>query len=109
MECSPPANWKCTIRNFFGNLGLCLLLAKCFTPQPIDFSGGFRGGSGGSLEPLSGAKLFQFHGEIYENVGKMLKTNPLLMDLNPPSRNPGSTPGFIHLSFLKGRGYIACM
>ena len=25
-----------------------------------------RGGSGGSLEPLSGTKLFQFHGEIYE-------------------------------------------
>ena len=30
-------------------------------------SGGFRGGSGGSLEPPSGTKLFQFHGEIMKN------------------------------------------
>ena len=53
-------------------------------------SGGFRGGSGGSLEPPSGTKLFHFHGEIYEKSGKILKTNPLLMDMNPPFRNPGS-------------------
>ena len=46
-------------------------------------SGGFGGGSGGSLEPPSGTKLFHFHGEFYEKLGKMLKTNPLLMDLNP--------------------------
>ena len=39
------------------------------------------------LNPPSGTKLFQFHGEIYEKSGKMLKTNPLLMDLNPISRN----------------------
>ena len=32
--------------------------------RPIIFSGGFRGGSGGSLEPPSGTKLFHFHGEI---------------------------------------------
>ena len=38
--------------------------------------GGFRGGSGGSLEPPSGTKLFQFHGEIYEKSGKMLKRTP---------------------------------
>ena len=56
------------------------------------FSGGFRGGSGGSLEPPFGSKLFQCHGEMYEKSSKMLKTNPLLMDLNPPSRNPGSAP-----------------
>ena len=31
-----------------------------------EISGGFRGGSGGSVEPPSGTKLFQFHGEIYE-------------------------------------------
>ena len=50
-------------------------------------SGGFRGGSGGSLEPPSGTKIFQFHGEIYEKSGKM-------MDLTPhPVRNPGSAPG----------------
>ena len=35
-------------------------------------SGGYRGGSGGSLEPPSGTKLFQFHGEIYDKSGKML-------------------------------------
>ena len=55
-------------------------------------SGGFRGGSGGSLEPPSGTKLFRFHGENYGKSGRMLKTNPLFMDLNPPSRNPGSAP-----------------
>ena len=44
----------------------CIL---CKVPEHIlasNISGGFRGGSGGSLEPPSGAKLFQFHGEIYE-------------------------------------------
>ena len=39
-------------------------------------SGGFRRGSGGSLEPPSRTKLFQFHAEIYEKSGKMLNTNP---------------------------------
>ena len=37
----------------------------------VTISGGFRGGSGGLLEPPSGTKLFQFHGEIYEKLGKM--------------------------------------
>ena len=66
-------------------------------------SGGFRGGSGSSLEPPSGTKLFQFHGEIYEKSGKILKTNPLLMDLNPPSRNPGSTPDVPEFSIKSGQ------
>ena len=44
------------------------------------------------LEPPSETKLFQFHGEIYEKSAEMLNTNPLLMDLNPPPRNPGSAP-----------------
>ena len=48
------------------------------------FSGRSRGGSGGSLELPSGTKLFQFDGVIYEKSGKMLKTNPRLMDLKPP-------------------------
>ena len=60
--------------------------------MPMTISGGFRGGSGGSLEPPFGSKLFQFHAEMYEKSGKMLKTNPLLMDLKPPSTNPGSAP-----------------
>ena len=34
-------------------------------------SGGFRGGSGGSLEPPFRTKLFQIHGKIEENSGKM--------------------------------------
>ena len=37
--------------------------------------------------PESGTKLFQFHGGIFEKSGKILKTNPLLMDLNPSFRN----------------------
>ena len=67
---------------------------RIYSPRKRSFktSGGFRGGSGGSLEPPSETKLFQFHGEIYEKSGKMLKTNPLVMDLNPTSRNPGSAP-----------------
>ena len=36
---------------------------------PTSCCGGFRGGSGGSLEPPSGTKLFQFDGEIYEKSG----------------------------------------
>ena len=48
----------------------------------------------GSLEPHS-ETLFQFHGDIFEKSGKMLKTNRLLMDLNPPFRNSGSTSGHI--------------
>ena len=66
-----------------------------------NLSGGFRGGSGGSLEPPLGSKLFQFHGEMYEKSGKMLKTNLLLMDLNPPSRNPGSAPESMFKSKIK--------
>ena len=34
-----------------------------------DYSGRFRGGSGGSLEPPSGSKFFQFHGKIYKKIG----------------------------------------
>ena len=45
------------------------------------------------LNPSLGPNyIFKFHGEIYEKSGKMLKTNPLLMDLNPLFRNPGSAP-----------------
>ena len=62
------------------------------------FNGGFRGVSGGSLETPSGTKLCQFHGEIYEKSGKMLKMNPLLMDLNPALKNPGSAHGlYFHM------------
>ena len=63
------------------------------------FSGRFRGGSGGSPEPPTGTKLFHFHGEIYEKSGKMLKTNPLFMDLNPPSKNPGPAPALVTKQF----------
>ena len=69
------------ISKLFLNLNLNGLLVTC---QIYNSSGGFKGGSGGSLEHPSGTKLFQFNGEIYEKSGKMLKTNPLLMDLNSP-------------------------
>ena len=55
---------------------------KIICPVPV-VTGGFRGGS------------FKFHGEIYEKSDKMLKTNLLLMDLNPASRNPGSAPEYV--------------
>ena len=41
-------------------------------------SGGSRGGSGGLLEPPFEAKLFQFHGDLFEKLGKTNKTNPPL-------------------------------
>ena len=44
------------------------------------------------LNPPLGLNYFNFMG-IYEKSGKMFKTNPLLMHLSPPSRNPGSAPG----------------
>ena len=52
-------------------------------------------GFDGSLEPPSRNKLYQFHGENYEKSGRMLKTNPLLMGLIRPSRNPGSASEFV--------------
>ena len=53
------------------------------------------------LNPPSGTKLFKFHEEMYEKPGKKLKTYPLLMDLNPPSRNPGYAPAMIkHLKWF---------
>ena len=35
-------------------------------------------GSGGSLEPPFEAKLFHFHGDLFEKLGKTNKTNPPL-------------------------------
>ena len=55
-------------------------------------SGGFRGGSRGSLEPSSGAKLFPFHGEFQEILCEIRQTNPPFLHLNPLLRNPGSAP-----------------
>ena len=39
--------------------------------------------------------LAVFIGKFMKKLGKMLKTNPLLMNLNPSSRNPGSAPGMM--------------
>ena len=41
----------------------------------VGYSGGSREGS---LEPPFKTKLFQFHGDFYENLGKTTKTNPPL-------------------------------
>ena len=56
------------------------------------YSSGFRGGSRGSPEPPSGAKLFYFHGECQDILCKMRQTNPPFQLLNPLLRNPGSAP-----------------
>ena len=53
-------------------------------------SGGFRGGSRGSLEPPSGPKVFHFHREFQEILCVIRKTNPPFLHLNPLFRNPGS-------------------
>ena len=60
----------------------------------INFSGGFRGGSRGSLEPPSGTKLFRFHGEFKEILSEIRLTNPPFLHLNPLLKNPGSAPEF---------------
>ena len=51
-------------------------------------SGGFSGGSRGSLEPPSGVEFFHFHGEFQNILAEIRQTNP------PPPlfRNPGSAP-----------------
>ena len=46
-------------------------------------SGGFRGGSRGSLEPPSGPKLFHFRGEFQEFLCEIRQTNPPFLHLNP--------------------------
>ena len=97
---SAEVGYRTTSRAFDKVVHSRLLLKLRHFGINIEVSGGFRGGSGGSLEPPSGTKLFQFHGEIYEESGKMLKTNPLLMDLNPLSRNPGSAPGSHTLDWI---------
>ena len=64
----------------------------CLKQFILRISGGFKGDSGGLPGPHFVTKLFQFHGEIYEKSSKMLKTNPISMELKPTSRNPGSAP-----------------
>ena len=44
------------------------------------------------LNPPLGTNYFNFMGKFIKKSGKMLKTNPLLMDFNPFSKNPGSAP-----------------
>ena len=67
------------------------------------FSGGSRGGSGGLLEPPFEAKLFHFHGDLFEKLGKtnICFNEPPFVNLNPLSRNRGSAPDLlpIFLSF----------
>ena len=56
-------------------------------------SGGFRGGSRGSLEPPSRPELFYLHGEFQEILREIRQTNPPFLSLNPLFRNPASAPG----------------
>ena len=55
-------------------------------------SGGFRGGSRGSLEPPSRPELFYLHGEFQEILCEIRQTNPPFLSLNPLFRNPASAP-----------------
>ena len=70
----------------FGTSHVCSNGSVCngsdLIPEYFIQSGAFRGGSGGSLEPPSESKFFQFHWKIYES-GKMLGTNPLC-EFEPP-------------------------
>ena len=50
------------------------------------FSGGSRGGSGGSVEPPWEFKLFHFRGEFWENVGEMVNSNPPWQIWTPGSK-----------------------
>ena len=65
------------------------------------FSGGFRGGSRGSLEPTSGPTLFRFHGEFQKILCEIRQTNPPFLHLNPLFRNPGSAPDVRLFSYPK--------
>ena len=68
------------------------------------FSGGFRGGSRGSLEPPSGPKLFHFHREFQKVFCEIGNTNPPFLHLNPLFRNPGSAPD-VSTNILYNRPY----
>ena len=63
-------------------------------------SGGSRGGSGGSNEPLLSLNYFIFMGTL----GKIVQTahiEPPSANLNPRSKNPGSAPATIAPSKVK--------
>ena len=46
------------------------------------------------------SKLFQFHGDFRDKLGKFIKSTPHLANLNPISKIPGSATAFLD-SFLK--------
>ena len=78
-------------------LGLVSLQSRTITKPMhsqamVSASGGFRGGSRGSLEPPSWPKLFHFHEEFQEILCKFMQANPPFLHLNPLFRNPGSAP-----------------
>ena len=52
-------------------LRLALLLVFGLCVWKWTTSGGFRGGSRGSLEPPSGPKLFNFHGDFQEILSEI--------------------------------------
>ena len=85
-------------------------------------SGAFRGGSRGSLEPPSGSKSFNFHGEFQEILCEIRQTNLLFLHLNPHFRNPGYAPAMcvyavgcvdgqkvvLFAIYSRGNGWLAC-
>ena len=69
------------------------LARRCPSTEKI-ISGGFRGGSKGSLKPPSWPKLFYFHGEFQAILCEIRQTNPPFLSLNPLFRNPASAPDY---------------
>ena len=55
----------------FHNFGQNMCCSRYF--DYLKSSGGSRGGS---LEPRFETNLFHFHGEMYKNLGKLIKSNP---------------------------------
>ena len=66
-----------------------VMIRKHVDVSKLHFSGGYRGGSGGSLEPPLELNYFIFMGNFRKNEAKLRKRTPFL-NLNPLSRNPGS-------------------
>ena len=72
--------------------------------RPVADLEGFR--REGGVEQIGFSLIPIYFNYIYEKSDKMLKTNPLWMDLNPPSRNPGFAP--VGFQIRIGYGQLKC-